>query len=98
MDVERHTCLYPVDAPGACLCFLRRMPVYWIDLDRFRSGYFIAASVAAPEQDLLPFFEQTLKWDIGPAARQYLASEYNLPRRKQQLRQQAAAESQQSVP
>lgn len=75
-----------------------RMPVYWIDLDRFRSGYFIAASVAAPEQDLLPFFEQTLKWDIGPAARQYLASEYNLPRRKQQLRQQAAADSQQSVP
>jgi hypothetical protein len=55
--------------------------VYYIDFDRFRGSYFIAASVPAPDKDLLPFFSQRLKWDISPAARQYLRAEHNLPRR-----------------
>jgi hypothetical protein len=58
-----------------------RIPVYYIDFDRFRGSYFIAASVPAPDKDLLPFFSQRLKWDISPAARQYLRAEHNLPRR-----------------
>jgi hypothetical protein len=42
-------------------------------------NYFIAASVAAADQDLLPFFRQNLGWKISGGTPRYLKMRFNIP-------------------
>jgi hypothetical protein len=90
--ISGSTCLITSISRALCAFFhVRRVPHYVVDHDRFRENYFIAASMAAPDGDLLPFFTERLKWNISPDAIQYLRTKHNLPRRGRKRTQNKGA-------